>query len=61
MFLIITMLVLSEYKLRNLAYRSDNILVNLCFLRYVSSELATDVIVIIGDVKFYLHKVHIFI
>ncbi|KAG7618773.1 BTB/POZ domain-containing protein NPY5 [Arabidopsis thaliana] len=25
-------------------------------VRYVSSELATDVIVIIGDVKFYLHK-----
>jgi hypothetical protein len=25
--------------------------------RYVASELATDIILIVGDVKFYLHKV----
>lgn len=25
--------------------------------RYVSSELATDIVIIVGDVKFYLHKV----
>lgn len=30
----------------------------MCYLRYVSSDLATDVIVTIGDVKFYLHKVN---
>ena len=30
----------------------------LCSLRYVPSDLATDVIVIIGDFKFYLHKVN---
>lgn len=29
--------------------------------RYVSSELATDVIIIVGGVKFYLHKVKSFV
>lgn len=26
--------------------------------RYVATELATDIIVNVGDIKFYLHKVH---
>jgi hypothetical protein len=25
--------------------------------RYVSSDLSTDIVLIVGDVKFYLHKV----
>lgn len=35
------------------------LLVTLCttYCRYVSSELATDVIINVGDVKFFLHKV----
>lgn len=29
----------------------------LCMCRYVASELATDITVNVGDVKFHLHKV----
>lgn len=25
--------------------------------RYVATELATDMVIVVGDVKFYLHKV----
>jgi len=28
-------------------------------VRYVATELATDVVVIVGDVKFHLHKVRV--
>jgi hypothetical protein len=30
-----------------------------CLLRFVSTELATDIVITVGDVKFYLHKVQI--
>lgn len=30
---------------------------HVCSCRYVSSDLATDVIINVGEVKFYLHKV----
>lgn len=28
------------------------------FFRFVATELATDIVIIVGEVKFYLHKVH---
>jgi hypothetical protein len=30
-----------------------------CVLRCVATELATDILITVGDVKFYLHKVQI--
>lgn len=30
----------------------------LMLFRFVSTELATDIVITVGDVKFYLHKVH---
>jgi len=35
------------------------ILLSLAVYRYVATELATDVVVIVGDVKFHLHKVRV--
>ena len=37
--------------------QSGNFLISRLRCRYVVSELATDITVIVGDVKFYLHKV----
>lgn len=34
----------------------DHIMI-ICMCRYVATELATDIAVNVGDVKFYLHKV----
>lgn len=31
----------------------------ICVSRYVATELATDLVVNVGDVKFYLHKVYL--
>lgn len=36
-------------------WKNDQSNVPIC--RYVAAELATDIIVNVGDVKFYLHKV----
>ena len=30
-----------------------------CLFRFVATELATDIVITVGDVKFYLHKVQI--
>ena len=38
-------------------YSYQFIMRSITMCRYVASELATDTILIVGDVKFYLHKV----
>ena len=32
-----------------------------CMSRYVATELASDIVINVGDVKFYLHKVGIYL
>ena len=33
----------------------------ICMSRYVATELASDIVINVGDVKFYLHKVRIYL
>lgn len=37
-----------------------NLTSSISYFRYVATELATDMVVSVGDVKFYVHKVYSF-
>nr|POE61996.1 btb/poz domain-containing protein npy2 [Quercus suber] len=47
---------LSKMKFMKLGSKPDSFQTDGNNVRYVASELATDIILIVGDVKFYLHK-----
>lgn len=37
-----------------------NLTSSISYFRYVATELATDMVISVGDVKFYVHKVYSF-